>query len=146
MLHVGRYAFALQMRGHAAGMQWCCRCAVTLQMRGHAAGVQWCRYLQFGLGLSLVNTELSEWLLQRLSLSPVELSLLLQDFSHLLIVLQPDTRARTHTQNQYRSQEIDNTSSETNSLTTNKPPRWFSVDVKHRVASRGRHSRCADVL
>lgn len=54
------------------------------------ADVQRRCYLQFGLGLSLVNTELSERLLQRLSLRPVELSLLLQDFSHLLIVLQPE--------------------------------------------------------
>lgn len=82
MLHVGRFAVTLQMRSGAADAQRCCRCAAALQM---------CCYLQFGLGLSLVNTELSERLLQRLSLRPVELSLLLQDFSHVLIVLQPDT-------------------------------------------------------
>lgn len=81
-----------------------------LQMCSDAADVQRCCYLQFGLGLPLVNTELRERLLQRLSLRPVELSLLLQDFRHLLIVLQPDTR--THTIN--TGQENDNTSSETN--------------------------------
>lgn len=48
-------------------------------------------HLQLGLGLPLVHAELGQRLLQRLSLSPVELSLLLQDFGHLLVVLQPDT-------------------------------------------------------
>lgn len=74
---------------------------------GRCAGVQ--RHLQFGLGLPLVHAELGQRLLQRVSLSPVELSLLLQDFGHLLVVLQPDTRTI-----KTRSRGKDNTSSQTN--------------------------------
>lgn len=86
------YAACLQMCGGAADVQ-----GGAADVQG-GADVWWCCcYLQFSLGLPLVNAELSERLLQRLSLRPVELSLLLQDFSHLLVVLQPDTCTHTHT-------------------------------------------------
>lgn len=48
------------------------------------------RYLELGLGLLLVRSELRERLLQRAGLRRVVLPLLLQDFSPLLVLPEPE--------------------------------------------------------
>lgn len=53
-------------------------------------------YLELRFGLLLVHRELREWLLQRAGLGRVILPLLLQDFSPLLVVFEPEGKTQSN--------------------------------------------------